>query len=657
VSSLQRKHFYQFEPFRLDVSERRLLCDGEVVPLTLKAFDLLLVLVENGGHILEKDELMKRVWPDTVVEEANLSHYVFTLRKALGESRDEGRYIETIPKRGYRFVASVTEVREEGTGQFSEAPPRSGVAGEDEAGSLSALSETGPTEIEQAHAAGYLSGRQAKWRTGLLLTCLALMAAGLGSYFWFSHRSQSAASGLGVKSMAVLPSRRLDAVTTDDEYLGVELADSLITRLSNTRQIVVRPTSAMLKYAASNQEPLAVGREQRVDSILESAWQKSGDTIRVTAQLVRVSDGVPLWAGIFDGKISDVFKMQDSITEQVSRALLLRLNEEERAQLTKHYTENRAAYQLYLKGHLQWHRFDAEGSKKAIEYFNQAIALDPNYALAYNGIADAYTILGSLGTVPPVEAWPKAKWAAEKAIGLDATLAAPHSSLAAVKILFEWDWPGAEREIKRAIEINPNEADSHELLGYYLQAMGRVDEALTVTKRAQELEPLSPIINADLASACYYAGHYDEAISAYRGAKELNPNLIAPLFLPAQADERKGMTSEAIAECQKALATAGRDPSILAELGYVYAVSGQRGEAQKLATELATQSKQRYFSPLVVALLYAGLGEKDQAFVWLEKAYEARDPQMVWLKVEPQFDSLRSDTRFVALLHRLGLAP
>ena len=434
------------------------------------------------------------------------------------------------------------------------------------------------------------------------------------------------------------------------------MADALITKLSNIKQIIVRPTSSILKYRDLEYDPLDVGREQNVDSLLEGKVQRSGDNVRVTVQLLRVSDGLPLWAATFDEKFTNIFSVQDSISRKVAEALLSELSGEQRQQLAKRYTDNIEAYNLYVKGRFFWNKFDEDGLQKAIEYFKRAIAIDPDYALAYTGLSVSYNVQGAIGILPPAETWAEARRNAQKAVDLDDKLEEAHSALGGVKLLYEWDWPIAEKELKRAIEINPNYAEAHELYGYYFEAVGDLDKALSELKRAQELAPLSQIINSDVSAVFYFLGNYSEAINAYRKAQEIDPRVPAPPFTLGQIYERNGEYGQAIKECQSALAAFGRDPAILTELGYVYAVSGSRNKAQEIIEELEAMWEARYFSPTGIALVYTGLGNKDKAFVWLTKAYESRDPQLIWLRVEPQFAALQQDSRFRVLMQRIGLA-
>src|SRR5947208_1903450 len=651
------KHFYDFGSYSVDESGRLLLRGDEVVPLTPKAFEMLLVLLESSGHVLTKEELIKRVWPDTIVEEANLSHNIYKLREALAEGRDGEKYIETVPRRGYRFVAKVTQVKDHGPDLIVEEHSRAHIIVEED--DTPQVIETSAAISPARELPSQIQARRASITNPGVMIAAGIILIGLivGSiYFWRAKASHPSANGAGLHSIAVLPFKPL-AANDRDESLEMGMADALITKLSNVREITVRPTSSVLSYANSEKDPLAAGREQKVDLVLDGRVQRSGDRIRVTVQLLSVGDGKPIWADQFDEKSADIFSVQDSISQRVVRALVPQLTGEEQRRLAKRYTQNVEAYNLYLKGRFFWNKFDEDGLRKSIDYFKQAIAIDPDYALAYTGLANTYNVQGAMGFVPPAQTWLKAKAAAEKAIALDDTLANSHQALGALKLLYEWDWPGAERELKRAIDLDPNDAGPHELYAYGYQATWQPGKALSEMRRAQELAPLSLIINTDLASALYFQGNYKDAISVYRKTEEMDPHFPPPpLFVLAQMYEQMGEPDQAIAECQKALSVFGRNPAILSVLGYVYAVSGRRREAQNIVAEIESLWKRRYFSPVDIALVYAGLGNKDEAFAWLTKAYEARDPQLIWIKVEPEIEGLHSDPRFAELLRRVGLS-
>lgn len=579
--------FYKFGPFRIDAARRLLLRGEEVVPLAPKVFDTLLALVESGGREISKDDLMKRVWPDSFVEEGNLTINIFTLRKALGERPNEHQYIVTIPGRGYRFVATVTKVADVSAGGLAQAPATIGLREEAPAGSC-----------------------------------------------------------------AVLPFKSLSS-NGDDQYLGLGMTDALITRLSNIHQIVVRPTSAVRKYAETEQDPVAAGRELRVQSVLEGSIRRAGDRIRVTAQLVSVRDGVPLWADKFDVSFTDIFAVEDLISEQLTKALTLKLTGNEKKLLMKRYTDNTEAYEAYLRGRFYTTKWTL-GFKNEVEYFNQAIEIDPAFALAYAGLADTF-YRASTVFLPPHEAMPKAKEAAMKAIELDDTLAEAHASLGVAREYCDWDWTEAEKEFRRAIELNPNYATGRLWYGLYLTEMGRLDESIAELERAQQLDPLSFEINAFLALPFYCARRYDRAIEQLEKTFEIDPIYLQADYFLGWAYEQKGELAQAVAQYQKIVELIPHFPMGLAALGHAYAVWGKKDEARKMLEQLNERSSHVYVSPYDVALVYIGLGEIDRAFELLEEAYEEKSVWLVRLNVDLRLDPLRSDPRFRDLARRVGL--
>jgi DNA-binding winged helix-turn-helix (wHTH) protein/TolB-like protein/Flp pilus assembly protein TadD len=634
------KRFYGFGPFRVDTVNHVLLRDGEALPLKPKVFDTLLVLVENRGRVLDKDEMMSRLWPDAIVEEANLTQNIYLLRKVLGEEPQGEAYIETMPKRGYRFVASVCELEAESSDLVLEEHTRSHVIVEEQRGQISRRAEG---------VSGFLSRTTPRQRI-VALTVMAVVLAGAVIYAWVSKEPKPVA-GPAVKSMAVLPFKPLGSDGAD-EALGFGMADTLITRLSNIRQLIVRPTSSVRKFTSPGQDLLAAGRELKVDAVLEASIQRAGDRVRVTLRLVRVSDGASLWAGKFDEQADDYLAVQDRISERVARALVPRMTGEEQKLLSKRYTENAEAYQLYMRGRYHWGKINSADWNKAIEYFNRAIEKDPDYALAYTGLADAYVSIVADSLLAKTEAIPKAKQAAMTALKLDDALAEAHVSLGRIKAFYDWDWSGAEREFERAIELNPNSGDAHREYAGYLTTVGRNEQAITEAKQARELDPLSLLANYHVAWALISARRYDEAIEQSRQALGTFPQAHYWIGMAYIGKERYG---EAIAEFEQKLSLAKDDTITRAHLGYAYGASGRRGEAERVLTELKELFKQQQASPYYVAIIYAGLGEKDQAFEWLEKAYREHSRPLGGLKVNPVWDNLRLDTRFADLLRRMGL--
>jgi class 3 adenylate cyclase/TolB-like protein/Flp pilus assembly protein TadD len=495
--------------------------------------------------------------------------------------------------------------------------------------------------------------RGKRWRNLAIVAVLVL--GGVGAIEQTRFLLNSPPPTLAPQSVAILPFRRLGNAPTGEEYLGVGLADALIGKLSNLHQVTVRPTSAVLKYDVSNQDVLAAAREQRVNAVLSGTIQRANDRIRITVQLVKTSDGTPLWAGKFDEDFNGIFEVQDAISEKVAASLIEQLSGSDRQKLARRYTDNVEAYDFYLRGRYQWTRFNEEGLARALDYFKRAIVLDPEYALAYSGLSDVYNVQGALGFAMPRTVWSKTREAAERAVALDDSLAQAHSSLAAERLLFAYDWPAAGRQLEKALQLNPNLTQALSLYGYYLQTQGRLDDAIAASRRAVLVEPLSTLANIDLASALYYAGRYDEAIAAWNRATEIDPAANEGWFVSVQAFERQAKYSAALDEARRTIAVAGRTPFTLPALGYALASAGKREEALKIADELEVMWKRHYFPPTVLALLYTGLGNADRAFAWLDIAYEQRDAQIVWLGVEPQFSPLHRDRRWLEQITRLNL--
>jgi len=498
-------------------------------------------------------------------------------------------------------------------------------------------------------------------RNPTLLASALLAAIALAIGFWFfSQRAQRSTTASRVampiveKTIAVLPFKPL-LPENRDQVLELGMADSLITKLSNVREMVVRSLNSVRKYGGLEQDPLAAGRELQVNSVLEGNVQKSGDRIRVTARLISVTDGSSLWASTFDEKFTDVFSVQDAISQKVADALALRLSREENKRLTKRYTDNVEAYQLYLTGRYHWNKLTPPEIAKSIGFFKQAIDLDPTYALAYFGLADAYRALAPTSEVPPKDILPQAKAAATKALEIDESLAEPHATLAFIHTWFDWDWAGAEREAKRAIALNPNFGLAHIAYAQLLSYRGLHQEAISEAARARELDPLSSIINTLNGSVLLYARRDDEASMTLQKTLELDPNFWIAHYFFGKTYLAKQKYSDAIAEFSMARELSGGNSLAIAMTGYGWALAGDLAKARAVLTELKSLSGERYIPPSNVAMLCFALGEKDEAFIWLEKAYQDHDVRLSRMKVDPEWDSMRSDPRFVAILKRIGL--
>ena len=621
----QSHPLYEFGPFRLDPAEHLLLRDGHPVSLTSKVFDILKVLVENSGHLLEKEELMQAVWPDSFVEEGNLNRNISTLRKILGEGLNGREYIETVPKRGYRFVASVRQVQKEAV----DAPLTSRTG----AGSRT----IGPNDaLTRAHELNASPGDDNFEPS---------------TSVWTNTQEKSS-----IDSLAVLPLVNASA-DPNMEYLSDGITESIINSLSQLDQLRVVSRSTVFRYKGRDADPQEVGSELGVRVVLTGRVRQFADRLIINTELVDVMKDSQLWGEQYNRTPQDLLAVQEEISREISEKLRLKLSGEQKKLLTKRYTESTEAYQSYLRGRYHWNKRTLEGLRRGIEYFEQAIRIDPQYALAYAGLADSIALLGSVeyGALHPREAMQSAKVAASEALRLDETLAEAHNSLAYVS-LFDWDWQQAETEYKRAIELNPAYATAHHWYALYLTAMGRQEEAIKEIKRAQELDPLSLPISLGVGWHYFLTRQYGRAILEYRKALEMDANFYMAHFLLGIAYEHSSMFEEAITEFQTAINLSGGTPLLFAGQGHTYAVWGKRARAQKALDDLHELSKQRYVSPYYIAAIHTGLNEKDQAFKWLRQACENRSEGMVWIKVDPTLDPLRSSPRFTDLLKRVGLA-
>lgn len=666
--SSPQQSFYEFGPFHLDPLRPRLTRAGELVPLTPKALELLLTLIQQGGKVVEKDELMQRVWPDTFVEESNLSVHVFALRKALGETTEGQSYIETVPRQGYRFTAKVRDVGRSGAELVVERRTLSRVTieerdvrpevGTDEADQILPRASSSPTLLTVARPAlRRFATRGQKWRLALIsmVTVLAVVL-GLLLYAQQSRGRKRPATSPAIKSIAVLPLKPLGPDGQTENYLGVGLADALITRLGGLDELSVRPTSAILRFDGPRQDSLTAARALGVDAILEGSYQHEGRRVRVSVQLVGSKDGTQLWASSFEDEFNNIFAMQDAISAEVAEALIENLNQAEHRLLTRHPTVSVEAYHEYLKGRFFWNKRTTEGLRKAVEHFNLALDLDPLFAQAHAGLADTHALLCNYGE-RPAECFTQAKESALKAIKLDPTLAEPHTSLAFVLYRFDRNWAEAEGEFRKAIELNPNYATAHHWYGEYLGIVGRHPESIEEFEQARRLDPFSLIINTDVGAGLYKARQYDAAIEQLRKTVEMDRHFsVSHLFL-GMSYKQKGMYAEAIAELQEAVRLSGRRTIMIAVLGNIYGTSGEKAEALRALKELAEVAEKHYVPAFHIALIHVGLGNKDEAFKWLEKSYENHDTLFAYLKVDPNLDPLRTDPRFSDLMNRAGFAP
>jgi DNA-binding winged helix-turn-helix (wHTH) protein/TolB-like protein len=627
IPTEQPRHLYEFGPFRVDPTERLLLRDGLPVPVTAKAFDTLLFLIQRRTHLVEKSELMKAVWADSFVEEGNLAVTISMLRKALGDEGSERRYIQTVAKRGYRFVSEVHET-------LAADPPLPAAAVPDIAASLRA---------EPPRPKSLL----------LILGGGVLVLAILAATIFLARSRTSHVTPSEIRSLAVLPFQPLNSSAPPD-YLGLGIADAVITKLGGTGRIVVRSTTAVAKYQHAAEDPLAIGREQGVDAILSGHIETLPNRVRVTVQLIHVADGALLWAGTFEESPQQIFDLEDQVAEGAAQAMGVRLSGGAKMRLARRDTGDSKAYELYLEGRYFWNKRSEEGLRRSITYFQRATADDPQYALAYAGLADAYGLLGLFGSEPVQQAYLGSREAALKALRLDDSLAEAHTSLAMLSFYYEWDWAQAEREFRRAIALNPNYPTAHAWYALNLAALGHNPEALNEVLRAEELDPLSSIVNTHVGRVNYFGRRYDRAIEAYRKVIDLDPGF-------ERAHMRLGMVyaaqrdfDSAMRELQAAQRLSVPDSSYLdGVLGYAEGFSGNKAGARDLLEQLTDRSRRPNVPAFSIALIYIGLGDHDSAFQWLERAYEKHSTYMVYVKTDPLLDPVRSDPRFAQLLHKM----
>ena len=617
---------YEFEQFRLDATKRLLWNGSGPVPLTPKVFETLLYLVRNPGKTITKDELISAVWPDTVVEENNLNKNISVLRQFLGEKPGEHHFIATVPGRGYRFVAPVVE--------------NPGDASKDAEPGVSDLEVSGPAAVRERTGRRQLS--LSSWRF-LAIAFLVLCVLATAFYLW---RSRSRKPG-PIRSIAVLPFRPI-MKEVRNEALELGMADSLITQLGKSNDLAVRSLNTTRAFAESGKDPAEIGRNLGVDAIIDGTLQISGERVRVTTKLIRTSDGKQLWAENFDERMRDIFSLQDSISGRVAAVLNAKLGKRSR----KHYTENVDSYQLFILGRYSSSKLTPQDHTKAIDYFQKAIAKDPNFALAYAGITDTY-VRGMLASdIHPVETVSEAKAAAIRAVELDDELPEAHVALGVSAMFYDWNWPEAEKHLLRAYDLDPNDTEAELFLAHFYSNMGNHDKAIELGIRAQKLDPLT-IRHALGGQFLYYAGRYDEAVDSLKQTIELNPNHWLPRMFIARVYIEQGKYRDAILECEHAKELGSPSLELLALEGVAYAKLGDVKMSREQLRELEEVSRRRYVPPYFSALIHNSLGETDVALSLLEKGFYMRDVRMTFLKVDPKWNNVRHQPRFIALMKQM----
>jgi TolB-like protein/DNA-binding winged helix-turn-helix (wHTH) protein/Flp pilus assembly protein TadD len=581
----------------------------ETIKIEPRVMQVLVYLAQHAGEVVTREEIIQAVWEETFVTDEVLTTAISKLRRAFGDESVDPKFIQTIPKRGYRLNASVT--------QAVDVPGR---------------------------------GRTLLLATAGLLAAFLALAIALNLGGW---RDRAFGGSESIESIAVLPLENLSG-DPEQEYFADGMTGALINQLAQIRALRVISRTSVMQYKDVRKPLPEIARELNVDAVVEGTVLQAGSRVRITAQLIHAATDTDLWADSYERELSDVLALQSEAVRAIAREIRITVTPEEAGRLARTRSVNPEAYQLYLRGRFEWNKRNVEGFKKSLEFFQQAIKEDPNYALAYAGVADSYNMLGSYEILSSKEAYPKAKAAAERALEIDESLGEAHASLGWAKYQFDWDWSGAETEFKRAIQLAPSHATAHAWYGNYLAHLGRFGEALEENRRAQQLDPRSLAINTDRGHVLYEARRFDQAIEQLHKTLAMEPKFAWAHSVLGDTYEQKGMYEEAIAELQTAITLSGSRPEDLGSLGYTYAVAGRRDEAMEVLDRLQELSDARYVPPDAMAIVFIGLDDKDQAFEWLEKAFKTRASSMPRLKVNPVFDPLRSDPRFQGLLRRMN---
>jgi len=573
--------------------------------------------------VVTRAELRRQLWPpDTFVDfDHSLHNAIARLREALGDSPTSPRFVETVPRKGYRFVGQ-------------DAPAAEGVAP-----AMPPVSVSRPS----------LTRRAAPWIAIAAATVLGVAAV--------TYLRSGRPRGGRIRSLAVLPLENLTGIA-DQEYFVDGMTDELITNLARIGSLRVISRTSSMQYRNARKPLRQIGRELNVEGIVTGTLSRSGSHVRITAQLIDAASDQLLWGETYDRELGDAIALQNQIAKAIADELPARLTPVERVELTATHPVDPAAYELYLKGRYFWVKRTEESFSRAMDYFHQAIDRDPRYAAPYSGLADCYVLFGSsfdVGGHAPSEVQPKAKAAALKALELDESLADAHSSLGYVKLNYDWDWPGAEAEFKRSLELNPGYAHGHHWYAHLLLSRGRRDEALAESSRALQLDPLSPIINVHLAWHYLNVREYERALEHVAKTLDLDSGYALAHWYGGLAYEQKKMYPEALRELAKARDLLPGNLAVQSDIGHVHAVSGNTREAEAAIAELTRQMPRRYVNPYGVALIYVGLGRTKDALEWLQRAFRDRSDEIVYLRVDPRLDPVRSDSQFAELLRRVGI--
>jgi DNA-binding winged helix-turn-helix (wHTH) protein/TolB-like protein/Tfp pilus assembly protein PilF len=642
VMSRRVRHLYEFGPFRLDPEKPCLWRNGEPVALTPKAIETLLVLIQQNGKLVEREALMTAIWPDTFVEDGNLNFNVSMLRKALGTDAAGEQYIQTIPRHGYRFRAEVREVTEEISALAAERQVGARVIEHE-------LEAPAESEVTSAQPLPRLPVQNNRWvYVAAVLAAVVMIAIGL---WFFFHRQGTPTSG--IRSVAVLPFQSLGDDDTD-KTIALGLTDTLVTRLGSLRSVAVRPIVSVGRYAKGEQDPVEIGRKLQVDAVVAGTLQHTEGHLRINAHLLRVADGVLIWSGSFDENESDLFKLQDELSLQATQSLVSRLTDKEKILLGKRYTQSSEAFHAYWRG-----RFFLEKRNplKAIPEFRQAIDYDPNYALAYAGLADAYTAQAISTSGADDELFESARVSINKALALDPNLSDSQTSLAQLKYHYYWDWQGAEQAFRRALELDPNSVNAHQFYARLLATLGRYGEALVEVEKARELDPRSIDLAVPLFAILEKQGRYDEALKALETSLQMDKDASVAQRAVGKIHLLKGEYTRVVELAHEHFPNSKEIDlfwaSMLATAYYKIGQKDKAAEMQEYLKQLAAKdSKALYF----LVMHYSELGRTDEAIAALQKCLELREDRMVWTKDEPRFAGIKNDPRFQAILRKMNLS-
>lgn len=624
---------YKFGEFRLDAPKKVLWHRETLVSLPLKAVELLIVLAERRGEVVGKNELMESVWKDAFVEESNLSHNVYQLRKTL-KSYDGEDYIQTVPRRGYRFSGTIFKE--------SELPV--------EAGTLENSVKEKGSEAEITDTAISIIGKN--WRLVIagIVSVIGLMLVAGGYLIW---KQRNVGNSETIKSIAILPLKSFDQ-TVENENLDLRITDALITRIGSFNQVSVRPTVSVINYKNSEENPLEVGKTLAVDAVVEGRIQRENDKIRVTLQVLSVGSGEQIWARQFDGNADKLLSLQDEISSNLVKTLLTNSGNDQTQSLAEQPTENAEAYENYLKGRYHWNTRTAEGFEKAIGFFEQAIALDPKFAEAYSGLSDAHLGLYDYGIKKADETIPKAKNAVSRALQLKTNSSEAYSTLSAIQFLYDRENLAAEDSIKKSIEFNPQNPAAHMRYGWYLTINGRFNDAVPNLENALRLDPTSPIIQTNIGYLYACSGKLDEAERQFYKVLEITPNFSLPHWYLAAIYFRQGKKDEMYENYLKAFEL-DYGAELISQIREIKKTSGEQAALTAWSEKLIANYAKTYFPPSNIALVFALQKNENKALDWLEEAEKQKDPWLLQIVHDPEYDFLRSNSRFRSILEKLKM--